>query len=1182
MEATALSVGKSVLDGALGYAKSAIAEEVALQLGVQRDHAFIREELEMMQAFLRAAHEERDDHKVLMTWVKQVRDVAYDAEDCLQDCSVHLKKPSWWRLPSTLRERHRIAKKMKELRARVEDVSQRNLRYQLVKSAAGSKSADDELSGSAGATTMSGIEEAQRQQNKSKADLIHLISKKDEELRVIGVWGTSDVLGEKSIVKRAYDALKRNKKFQCHAWISMVRPLNTAEFLQDIVMQFVVDSLEEETKTHTPTSESEDLRMLWTTKEDLLAEEFRKFLNEKSYLIVVNDLSSVDEWNQIRPCFPNNNKGSRLLVCTEHVKVASLCVEPSTLLPEHKQFFPDKTLYAFYAKGSQDTYSMDPGPSSTIDTLDDSNSADGKCLTRVETFTAFKESKLIGRQSEKSEILKLISNEVSKDFEVISVWGMGGLGKTTLVKDVYQSQELNAIFDKRACVTVKRPFNRTNVLNSLAEQLSGQKQWEHGILDGKKYLIVLDDLYSTKEWTDLESYFPRMVKESRIIVTTRVNEIARHCSSKMTHILELKILEENYALDLFTEKVFGKITNLNEECPELSKEAELIMKKCKGLPLAIVTIGGFLAKQPKTPMEWRKLNSHISAELEMNQGLGNIKNVLNKSYDGLPYHLKPCFLYLSIFPEDHDIKLGRLVRRWTAEGYSTEVHGKSSTDIAEGQFMELIDRSMILPNKKTYFSRKVFDSCQIHDLLREISISKAAEENLVFRLEEGCSSNTNGTVRHLAISASWKGDHGDFESMVDVSRIRSLTVFGKWRPFFISDKMRFLRVLDLQDTRDLCNHHLEHIGKLLHLRYLCLKGCDGIYHLPDSVGNMRQLQTLDIRSTWIMLPKTIIKLKQLQYLRVGGINSDRCFLLDVFLGNCTAFCIHHPTLETLRDRCAECCCVTMPALARPFSSGISLPRGARNLKALRTLGTVDISGGNTLKEIKRLTRLTKLKVEGINKKNCHEFCSTLEVLRDLESLAVSAFNQERSLHGCLDDVSSPPNNLSSLRLCGKLVKLPAWIMGLRNLVKVSLENTRLLDSDGIMQFLGNLPYLAILELWYFTFDVEGLHLDFLPQAFPSLVALHLTSLQRCTDDRGEINIKSVQFKEGAAPQLEMLGFSDCGDGIINAGFFSGLASLPSLKKLELGNSSFKGKEAFVEDVRGQLAQNPNRPALIKR
>nr|CAB3462208.1 unnamed protein product [Digitaria exilis] len=351
MEATALSLGKAVLDGALGYAKSTVAEEVALQLGVQRDHAFIKEELEMMQAFLRVAHEERDDHKVLMTWVKQVRDVAYDAEDCLQDCSVHLKKPSWWRLPSTLRERHRIAKKMKELRARVEDVSQRNLRYQLVKSTAGSKPADGaELSGFAGATTMSGIEEAQRQQNNSKADLIRLINTTDEELRVIGVWGTSDNLGEKSVVKRAYDGLKRDRKFQCHAWISMVRPLNTTEILEDIVMQFVEHSLKEETRTQTSTSEAGDLRRLWMINEGDMADEFRKFLNENSYLIVVNDISTMDEWDKIRTCFPTNKKGSRLLVCTEYVKVASLCVEPSTLLPEHKQLCPDKTLYAFYDK----------------------------------------------------------------------------------------------------------------------------------------------------------------------------------------------------------------------------------------------------------------------------------------------------------------------------------------------------------------------------------------------------------------------------------------------------------------------------------------------------------------------------------------------------------------------------------------------------------------------------------------------------------------------------------------------------------------------------------------------------------------------------------------------------------------------------------------------------------------
>uniref|UniRef100_A0A3B5XT59 Uncharacterized protein n=1 Tax=Triticum aestivum TaxID=4565 RepID=A0A3B5XT59_WHEAT len=96
----------------------------------------------------------------------------------------------------------------------------------------------------------------------------------------------------------------------------------------------------------------------------------------------------------------------------------------------------------------------------------------------------------------------------------------------------------------------------------------------------------------------------------------------------------------------------------------------MILKKCKGLPLAIVTIGGFLANQPKTALEWKKLNEHISVvELQMNPELEAIITVLNKSYDGLPYHLKSCFLYLPIFPEDYNIKLKRLLRRWIAEGY---------------------------------------------------------------------------------------------------------------------------------------------------------------------------------------------------------------------------------------------------------------------------------------------------------------------------------------------------------------------------------------------------------------------------------------------------------------------------------------------------------------------------------
>ncbi|KAF7060279.1 hypothetical protein CFC21_067075 [Triticum aestivum] len=131
MEVMVLSVRNSVVNGALNYARSALAEQVALQLGVQRDQTFfIKDELEMMQAFLMAVDDYRErNSRAVKVWVKQVRDVAYEVEDCLQDLAVCLEKLSrWWRGAGTLMAHRCVAMRMKELRAKVEDVSQGNVR----------------------------------------------------------------------------------------------------------------------------------------------------------------------------------------------------------------------------------------------------------------------------------------------------------------------------------------------------------------------------------------------------------------------------------------------------------------------------------------------------------------------------------------------------------------------------------------------------------------------------------------------------------------------------------------------------------------------------------------------------------------------------------------------------------------------------------------------------------------------------------------------------------------------------------------------------------------------------------------------------------------------------------------------------------------------------------------------
>ncbi|VAH86200.1 unnamed protein product [Triticum turgidum subsp. durum] len=592
-------------------------------------------------------------------------------------------------------------------------------------------------------------------------------------------------------------------------------------------------------------------------------------------------------------------------------------------------------------------------------------------------------------------------------------------------------------------------------------------------------------------------------------------------------------------------RVFKETVNLDEQYPELVEQAKLILKKCGGLPLALVTIGGFLASQSKTAFEWRKLNEHISAELEMNPELEIIKAVLMKSYDGLPYYLKACFLYLAIFPEDYEILRRRLVRRWIAEGYSSEVRGKSMEEVLDGYFMELIGRSMILPSQQSIHSRKGIDSCHVHDLIREIAISKSMEENLVFTLEEGCSLNNHGTVRHLAVSSNWEGDQCEFENIVDLSRVRSLTVFGNWRPFYISDKMSLLRVLDLEGNWDLLDHHLEHIWKLVHLRYLSLRGHGDIFHLPNSLGNLRQLLTLDISALCCVACCGPNRLAS------GLVLQDEAQL-------------------NRRDVCTAFCCGILPYYAAGGRNlgGVEVPRGIWKLKALHTLRTVDVSVGKVvLQDIKKLTRLRKLGVTGISKRNSQELCSAIACLSSLESLSLHSAGGT-GLSGCLDVLSSPPENLQSLKLIGYLVELPEWIQGLKNLVKLKLLRSRILEHDAAIQVLGNLPNLATLRLLDYSFVGEEVCFSFCGEAFPSLKVLQLN---------GVGNLKSVGFEEGAAPKLELLQYWGTYNST-TAGLFFGLAYLPSLKEFLLYSSHWENTE-FVEDLQGQLAKNGNKPVL---
>uniref|UniRef100_A0ACD6ALS6 Uncharacterized protein n=1 Tax=Avena sativa TaxID=4498 RepID=A0ACD6ALS6_AVESA len=1011
---------------------------------------------------------------------------------------------------------------------------------------------------------MLGIQEITKQE-KTKVDLVQLINKKETELRVIALLGKGTDLGQTSIIWTAYENQEVKNNFSCRAWVRVMHPFNPEDFIQSLVEQF-------------HTSVGVDILLGTKKKGRDLAEEFNGYVNGKKFLVVLNGLSSIEEWDRVKRCFPNNNKGSLIIVSTRQGEVASLCAGQESIVSELKQCSFDQNVYAFYEKGSQDETDLTKaaGPSSRnaiTNGTDQSRGADWnhaarKSFNRAMTMAiSLEESHLVGRDMEIKKIIDLISDKAGQQLEVISVWGMDGLGKTTLSRDIYQ--KISGKFEKHACVTIMRPFVLEELFRSLVIQLGAETSEKKNVVGSfgsttkkaaplvmsleeltkelaklikeKSSLIVLDDVLYTAEWDLIVQKFPAMAGGSRVLVTTREENIAKLCSGKKEeYIYKLEALKKDDARDLFIKKVFKETVYLDEQYPELVEQAELILKKCSGLPLAIVTIGGFLANQPKTAVAWRRLNEHISAELEINRELGTILTVLTKSYDGLPYELKSCFLYLPIFPEYYKVSRRRLVRRWTAEGYSREVRGKSAEAIADNYFMDLISRSMILPHRQSVHSRKGIDACHVHDLIREIGISKSMEENLVFRLEEGCSLNTQHTVRHLAISSNWEGNQNDLESIVDMSRVRSMTVFGKWKSFYISDKIRLLRVLDLEGTSGVFDHHLEDIVKLLHLKYLSLRGCTPICHLPDSLGNLRQLETLDVRGTQIVkLPHSIRKLQKLNCLCAGKETTDEDISYEQVVEDLPTVMRNSPCLLTVssmilcahcitgselhgrnhRDLCTAFCCVAFPVVAMKLDAhGVVVPRGVGKLKALHTLGVVNISRGRiVLQNIRRLGGLRKLGMTGINKRNSQELRSTVAHLSRLESLSMRSEGMP-GLSGCLDGISTPPENLQSLKLYGNLVTLPEWINGLKNLVKLKLRNSRIVDHSATIQVLGKLPNLAILCLWMKSFEGKEVKFSFGQDAFPSLVVLHL--------DRLYDEVELLHFSPGAAPKLEVLQLSE--------------------------------------------------------
>ncbi|KAK9937658.1 hypothetical protein M0R45_014433 [Rubus argutus] len=314
---------------------------------------------------------------------------------------------------------------------------------------------------------------------------------------------------------------------------------------------------------------------------------------------------------------------------------------------------------------------------------------------------------------------------------------------------------------------------------------------------------------------------------------------------------------------LFCKKAFKKTAGY---CPpELEEWANKILKKCEGLPLAVSAIATLLAKKPQTPVEWKKLHESLGAEIRPQSSLSIISHALQPSYMHLPSHIKTCFLYFGMFPEDYTISRERLIQLWLAEGFVVKERGKTMEEVAESYLNELIRRNLVHATTRETDGRA--RTCRVSNLVREFIISIAG--NFITVLEPNCSNaiDSGEKIRRLSVQ---NVNMNLLKSRGTLSHIRTLLVFGeKCSPSELEKVLegsKLLRVLDLQSV-PLKEFPDSAIGLSL-LRYLNLSQTE-IKSVPKSIGNLVFLQTLDLTHTLVTnLPKTIYKLQEMRNLLV--------------------------------------------------------------------------------------------------------------------------------------------------------------------------------------------------------------------------------------------------------------------------------------------------------------------------
>ncbi|CAO2041911.1 unnamed protein product [Urochloa humidicola] len=267
---------------------------------------------------------------------------------------------------------------------------------------------------------------------------------------------------------------------------------------------------------------------------------------------------------------------------------------------------------------------------------------------------------------------------------------------------------------------------------------------------------------------------------------------------------------------------------------------------------------------------WSELYTNIGFGYKDNVQVEITIKILSFSYYDLPSHLRGCLLYLSAFPEDYFIDKEALIWMWIAEGLVHKEDGKCLFEVGEGYFNDLINRSMIQA-VESESERGIVRGCRVHDMVLDLICSLSWQENFITILDDvGGTSSSQNKVHRLAFQKSTAEDITEQYDHMNMRHVRSyIACICSINQQVHLLGFKLLRVLAIENCQFTEHCNLDHLGNLIHLRYLSLR-LTKMHKLPDQIGDLRFLQTLHLVGNGItQLPESIVRLRQLLCLSCG-------------------------------------------------------------------------------------------------------------------------------------------------------------------------------------------------------------------------------------------------------------------------------------------------------------------------